>query len=326
MEYSLLNVQDLRTYFFTPKGVVKAVDGVSYKLEKGGSLGIVGESGCGKSVSALSLLRLIPEPPGKIITGKIYFEGKDLIQLPRAEMRKIRGKRISMIFQDPMSSLDPVFTIGNQISETIRLDQKLSRKELMRRSTEMLDLVRIPNPRGALSKYPHELSGGMQQRVMIAIALCSNPDLLIADEPTTSLDVTIQAQILDLIVNLRYKLGMAFILITHNLGLISETVEKVSVMYAGNIVEEAATRVIFKNPIHPYTKGLLRSIPLLGNKVRFGNVRLEEIPGTVPSLHEMLVGCKFSNRCKYAIDICGKEEPELREIEEGHFNRCWRMP
>jgi len=326
LEYSLLNVQDLRTYFFTPKGVVKAVDGVSYKLEKGGSLGIVGESGCGKSVSALSLLRLIPEPPGKIITGKIYFEGKDLIQLPRAEMRKIRGKRISMIFQDPMSSLDPVFTIGNQISETIRLDQKLSRKELMRRSTEMLDLVRIPNPRGALSKYPHELSGGMQQRVMIAIALCSNPDLLIADEPTTSLDVTIQAQILDLIVNLRYKLGMAFILITHNLGLISETVEKVSVMYAGNIVEEAATRVIFKNPIHPYTKGLLRSIPLLGNKVRFGNVRLEEIPGTVPSLHEMLVGCKFSNRCKYAIDICGKEEPELREIEEGHFNRCWRMP
>jgi peptide/nickel transport system ATP-binding protein len=319
-----LRIEDLRTYFYTLEGVVKAVDGISYTLEEGGSLGIVGESGCGKSVSALSILRLIPDPPGKIVTGKVYFEGKDLLQLPRAKMREIRGNRISMIFQQPMTSLNPVFRIGNQIVEAIRLHQKLNRNEAIEKAAHMLELVRIPHPRGALSKYPHELSGGMQQRVMIAIALSCNPDILIADEPTSSLDVTIQAQILDLIINLKTNLRMAFVLITHNLGLILETVERVIVMYAGSIVEQAGTDLIFENPQHPYTKGLLQSVPCLGDKVMFGKTRLQEIPGTVPGLQEVLPGCKFSNRCQYAMDICRKEKPELREIEEGHFIRCWQ--
>lgn len=325
MKDNFLIVENLRTYFYTLEGVIKAVDGISYSLEKSSSLGIVGESGCGKSVSALSLLRLIPDPPGKIVTGKIYFEGKNLIELSGAKMREIRGNRISMIFQQPMSSLNPVFTIGNQISEAIRLHQKLNRNEAIRKATEMLDLVRIPDREGVLSKYPHELSGGMQQRVMIAIALSCNPDLLIADEPTTALDVTIQAQILDLIINLKKNMGMTFILITHNLGLIAEAVENVLVMYAGNIVEQARTNVIFNNPQHPYTKGLLESIPRLGDKLILGKVRLQEIPGTVPSLYEALAGCKFSNRCQFTMDICGKQEPELKEIENDHFVRCWRF-
>ena len=319
----ILDVRDLRTVFHTFDGVAKAVDGVSYQLKEGEPLGIVGESGCGKSVSALSVLRLIPHPPGRIVGGEIFFKKTSLLDLSDDEMRKIRGNRISMIFQEPMTSLNPVFTVGDQIAEALRLHQGLSRHEARERSIEALRLVNIPSPDKCIDQYPHELSGGMRQRVMIAMALGCKPEILIADEPTTALDVTIQAQIIDLMLQLKEELGMAIILITHDLGIIAETVGRVIVMYAGKIVEEASTRTIFKSPLHPYTQGLLQSMPRLGDKIRVGRVRLEEIPGVVPSLYELPTGCRFSTRCRHVMEICTKNEPPLEQIDEGHFCRCW---
>jgi oligopeptide/dipeptide ABC transporter ATP-binding protein len=322
-DQAILEIKDLKTYFFTYEGVAKAVDGISCQLAKGEPLGVVGESGCGKSVTALSILRLIPVPPGKVVDGEILFKGRNLLELTEDEMRKIRGNRISMIFQEPMTSLNPVFTVGNQIQETFKLHQGLSKKEALEKSIEMLKFVNIPSPERAVERYPHELSGGMRQRVMIAMALACNPEILIADEPTTALDVTIQAQILDLMNKLKEELGMAIILITHNLGVIAETVKRVIVMYAGKIVEEAETKTLFGNPQHPYTMGLLKSIPILGDKIRRGKVRLNEIAGVVPSLYELPVGCKFSTRCPSVMDICKEKEPGLKEIETDHFSSCW---
>ena len=322
-DQTVLEIKNLRTYFFTYEGVAKAVDGVSYQLAQGEPLGVVGESGCGKSVTALSVLRLIPMPPGRVVGGEILFKGQNLLTLPEDEMRRIRGNRISMIFQEPMTSLNPVFTVGNQIQETFKLHQGLSPNESLEKTVEMLTFVNIPTPDKCVKRYPHELSGGMRQRVMIAMALACNPEILIADEPTTALDVTIQAQILDLMTKLKEELGMAIILITHNLGVIAETVKRVIVMYAGKIVEEAKTKTLFENPQHPYTMGLLKSIPRLGDKFRYGKVRLNEIPGVVPSLYELPSGCKFSTRCPSVIGLCREKEPELSEIGEGHYCSCW---
>jgi oligopeptide/dipeptide ABC transporter ATP-binding protein len=319
----ILDIRNLKTFFYTYDGVAKAVDGISYRLSVGEPLGIVGESGCGKSVSALSILRLIPDPPGRIVEGQIFFKETNLLELAYDRMREIRGNRISMIFQEPMTSLNPVFTVGNQIAEAFRLHQGLKRQEALEKSIDMLKLVNIPSPEKCVGQYPHELSGGMRQRAMIAMALACNPEILIADEPTTALDVTIQAQIIDLMLQLKEELGMAIILITHDLGIIAETVKRVIVMYAGKIVEEAPTRTIFKTPLHPYSQGLLQSMPRLGDKVRLGRVRLEEIPGVVPSLYELPAGCRFSTRCSHAMEICRKEEPDLEEIDERHFCRCW---
>ena len=320
---TVLEIKDLKTHFFTYEGVAKAVDGVTYRLAKGEPLGVVGESGCGKSVTALSVLRLIPVPPGKVVGGEILFKGQNLLELPENEMRKIRGNRISMIFQEPMTSLNPVFTVGNQIQETFRLHQGLSKRESLEKTVEMLKFVNIPTPEKCVQRYPHELSGGMRQRVMIAMALACRPEILIADEPTTALDVTIQAQILDLMTRLKEELGMAIILITHNLGVIAEMVTRVLVMYAGKIVEEAKTKTLFENPKHPYTMGLLKSIPRLGDKFRIGKIRLNEIPGVVPSLYDLPPGCKFSTRCPSVMGVCREKEPELIEIGEGHFCSCW---
>lgn len=323
MQDVILDIRDLKTFFYTYDGVAKAVDGISYRLSAGETLGIVGESGCGKSVSALSILRLIPDPPGRIVEGQIFFKETNLLELAYDRMREIRGNRISMIFQEPMTSLNPVFTVGNQIAEAFRLHQGLKRQEALEKSIDTLKLVNMPSPEKCVSQYPHELSGGMRQRAMIAMALACNPEILIADEPTTALDVTIQAQIIDLMLQLKEELGMAIILITHDLGIIAETVKRVIVMYAGKIVEEAPTRTIFKTPLHPYSQGLLQSMPRLGDKVRLGRVRLEEIPGVVPSLYELPAGCRFSTRCSHAMEICRKEEPDLEEIDERHFCRCW---
>ena len=320
---AVLEIKDLKTHFFTYEGVARAVDGVSYRLAKGEPLGVVGESGCGKSVTALSVLRLIPAPPGKIVGGEILFKGQNLLKLPEDQMRKIRGNRISMIFQEPMTSLNPVFTVGNQIQETFKLHQGLSKKQSLEKTVEMLRFVNIPTPDKCVRRYPHELSGGMRQRVMIAMALACRPEILIADEPTTALDVTIQAQILDLMNRLKEELGMAIILITHNLGVIAEMVHRVLVMYAGKVVEEAKTRTLFESPRHPYTMGLLKSIPRLGDKFRLGKVRLSEIPGVVPSLYDLPPGCKFSTRCPSVMDICRQKEPELKEIGESHYCSCW---
>ena len=317
----LLTIRNLHTYFFTDEGVAKAVDGVDLELKEGGTLGVVGESGCGKSVTALSVMRLIPDPPGKITQGEILFAGTNLLNLSEAEMRKIRGRSISMIFQEPMTSLNPVFQIGDQISEVLRLHEGLSRREAWDRSIEMLKLVGIPSPERRVQEYPHQLSGGMRQRAMIAMALACSPKLMIADEPTTALDVTIQAQILELMNRLQREKGMSVILITHNLGVIAETAQKVAVMYAGRIVEYAEVKPIFGNPMHPYTQGLLKSIPRL-DEDHARKARLEAIPGLVPSLLELPKGCKFSNRCKYVFEKCG-EEPQLIEAEPGHLVRCW---
>ncbi len=317
----LLTIRNLHTYFFTDEGVAKAVDGVDLELKEGGTLGVVGESGCGKSVTALSVMRLIPDPPGKITQGEILFGGTNLLDLSEAAMRKIRGRSISMIFQEPMTSLNPVFQIGDQISEVLRLHEGMSRKEAWDRSVEMLKLVGIPSPERRVQEYPHQLSGGMRQRAMIAMALACSPKLMIADEPTTALDVTIQAQILELINRLQKDKGMSVILITHNLGVIAETAQKVAVMYAGRIVEYAEVKPIFGNPMHPYTQGLLKSIPRL-DEDHARKARLEAIPGLVPSLLELPPGCKFSNRCKYVFEKC-VEEPQLIEAEPGHMVRCW---
>ncbi|MBP1724358.1 MAG: oligopeptide/dipeptide transporter, ATPase subunit [Deltaproteobacteria bacterium] len=317
----LLTIRNLHTYFFTDEGVAKAVDGVDLELKEGGTLGVVGESGCGKSVTALSVMRLIPDPPGKITQGEILFAGTNLLKISEAEMRKIRGRSISMIFQEPMTSLNPVFQIGDQISEVLRLHEGMSRREAWDRSVEMLKMVGIPSPERRVQEYPHQLSGGMRQRAMIAMALACSPKLMIADEPTTALDVTIQAQILELMNRLQREKGMSVILITHNLGVIAETAQKVAVMYAGRVVEYAEVKPIFGNPLHPYTQGLLKSIPRL-DEDHARKARLEAIPGLVPSLLELPRGCKFSNRCKYVFEKCG-EEPQLIEIEPRHLVRCW---
>lgn len=315
----LIKVEDLKTYFYTEDGVVPAVDGVSFSIEAGKTLGLVGESGCGKSVTSLSIMRLIP-PPGRIVGGRIIFDGINLIDLPESEMRKIRGNKISMIFQEPMTSLNPVFTVGSQIAEAIQLHQGLDRNSAMERAVELMRLVGIPSPELRVKDYPHQLSGGMRQRVMIAMALACNPKLLIADEPTTALDVTIQAQILELIKELREKFGMSVLLITHNLGVVAETADNVAVMYAGRIVEYGTVRDIFKNPLHPYTWGLLQAIPRLDTT----RERLLTIEGTVPDMLSLPMGCKFAPRCMFVKPKCEESEPPLEEISPGHFSRCWR--
>jgi len=322
---TILELKDLHTHFHTPEGVVRAVDGVSYSLKSGETLGVVGESGCGKSVTALSILNLVPQPPGRIFGDGILFEGRDLTKLEPKEMRSIRGNNVAMIFQEPMTSLNPVFTIGFQISEAVMLHQGLKKREAMDRAAEMLDLVGIPLPRQRVREYPHQLSGGMRQRAMIAMALSCNPKILLADEPTTALDVTIQAQILDLMMKLKEEFGTAIVLITHDLGLVAETCERVVVMYAGKIVEEAPIKEIFGNPLHPYTQGLLGSVPTLEkhrSTGRVDRVRLQEIPGIVPSLNLLPTGCSFNPRCKDVMDKCHEEEPQLKEVSPGHFVRC----
>ena len=318
----LLEIQNLITYFYTLEGTVKAVDDVSFSISKGEIVGLVGESGCGKSVTALSILRLIPNPPGKIVGGRIIFQGKNLCELEIQEMRKIRGNEISMIFQEPMTSLNPVFTIGSQITEAIRLHQKLSKKEALHKAIEMLNLVGIPSPEKRVDEYPHELSGGMKQRAMIAMALSCHPKLLIADEPTTALDVTIQAQILDLMLKMKDEFNTSILLITHDLGVIAEAVQKVVVMYAGKIMERASVYDIFQDPLHPYTQGLIESIPKI-NVLKQHKQKLKTIPGIVPDMTKLPKGCKFSPRCRQAMKICRESEPELVEINDSHSTRCW---
>ena len=318
---SLLSVNGLKTYFFTSEGVAKAVDDVSFVLEKGETLGLVGESGCGKSVTALSVMRLVDDPPGKIMGGEIFLGKTSLLDLPRPEMRKIRGRDISMIFQEPMTSLNPVFTVGYQIREAIRYHQNAGKTEAWERSVEMLRLVGISSPEQRAFDYPHHLSGGMRQRVMIAMALSCNPKVLIADEPTTALDVTIQAQIMDLMSRLREKFGTAMLLISHDLGLIAEIAQRVVVMYLGKIVESAKTCDLFDEPLHPYTQGLIKSIPKLHQKHSDAGM-LWEIPGSVPSLINLDPGCLFAGRCDHRTARC-RDMPPLKEIKPGHKVRCW---
>lgn len=314
----LLKVKNLKTYFFTHEGTVKAVNSIGLKINQGETLGLVGESGCGKSVTALSIMRLIPHPPGKIVSGEIYFEGKNLLKLDEKKMRKIRGKKISMIFQEPMTSLDPVFTIGHEIMESIQLHQGLKKKEAREKTIEVLRIVGMPDAEKRINNYPHELSGGMRQRAMIAMALSCNPTLLIADEPTTALDVTIQAQILRLINELKEKFGASVMLITHDLGVIAEMCDYVAVMYAGYIVEYADVDTLFRNPLHPYTKGLNKSIPRLDVEVE----HLSTIKGLVPNLLDIPSGCPFHPRCDFRLKKCAKEMPELVEVEDHHLVRC----
>ena len=320
MKEAVLSIKDLRTHFHTPDGVSKAVDNVSYHVYPGETLGIVGESGCGKSVSALSILRLIPIPPGEIVSGEIWFEGQNLLRLPMSRMRGIRGNRISMIFQEPMTSLNPVFTIGYQLSKVFKLHQHLSKKEAQKRAIEILEACEIPAPKRVLRAYPHQLSGGMRQRAMIAMALGCNPNVLIADEPTTALDVTIQAQILDLILRLKKKFEMAMILITHDLGIIAKSAQRVVVMYAGVKVEEADVFTLFEKPSHPYTIALMQSLPVLGRKNKF----LSEIKGVVPAPYRDIAGCRFADRCSEVIGQCYKKTPKLIEINKGHLVACIR--
>jgi len=320
----ILDISDLRTWFFTRDGVVRAVDGVSFHVLPGETLAIVGESGCGKSVTALSILRLIPSPPGRIVSGKIRFAGRDLLGLSEAEMRQVRGNEVSMIFQEPMTSLNPVLTIGRQIAETLTLHQGLGHKAALAKAADMLRLVHIPEADRRIGEYPHQLSGGMRQRVMIAMALACNPKLLIADEPTTALDVTIQAQILDLMRELKQKIDAAIVLITHDLGVVAEMAQRVVVMYAGRKAEEAPVSRLFRRPLHPYTKGLLASVPRLGASLDHKRApRLAEIAGTVPSLREPIPGCPFETRCTFATDICRREMPAFDEKEPGHFAACF---
>jgi oligopeptide/dipeptide ABC transporter ATP-binding protein len=322
---ALLEVDDLHTQFFTPLGVIRAVDGVSYHLKPGETLGVVGESGCGKSVTALSILRLVASPPGRITSGAIRFEGRDLLDLSEHEMEAIRGNDISMIFQEPMTSLNPLYTSGHQIAEAIALHQGLSRKDAMDGAIEMLRRVAIPDPERRAQSYPHQLSGGMRQRVMIAMALSCNPKVLIADEPTTALDVTIQAQILELMRELRERLGTAMILITHDLGVVAENADRVVVMYAGRKVEEAAVDELFDNPGHPYTVGLLGSIPRLDSAAlaKTKRPRLTEIKGMVPSLANLPPGCSFAARCGFATDQCRAAYPPLEMHRPEHWIACW---
>jgi peptide/nickel transport system ATP-binding protein/oligopeptide transport system ATP-binding protein len=321
----LLDIEELQTCFFTFEGTATAVDDVSFFLEKGEVLGIVGESGCGKSVTAQSIMRLIPVPPGKIVKGKILFDGIDIVTLKMEQMRAIRGNRISMIFQEPMTSLNPVYTIGNQIAEMFSLHEKLSSKESWQRAIDMLKRVQIPAPEKRVHEYPHQLSGGMRQRAMIAMALACNPEILIADEPTTALDVTIQAQILELMIQLKQEYDTAVMMITHDLGVIAEIAQRVIVMYAGKVVESGITTAIFESPKHPYTQGLLKSIPKLGERAKHGRQRLREIKGIVPSLYGLPVGCSFAPRCASVMDQCHKM-PDLIDGGGSHFVRCWLYP
>ena len=314
MAEPLLRVEDLVTAFHTDEGSIRAVDGVSFELPDGETLGIVGESGCGKSVTSLSIMRLVQEPPGAIERGKIFFEGKDLLKVSEREMRAVRGNQISMIFQEPMTSLNPVHRIGRQIGETVEVHRGASRKEARQRAIEMLDLVGIPSPKERVDAYPHELSGGMRQRVVIAMALACEPKLLIADEPTTALDVTIQAQILELLGRLKDEMGMSIIFITHDLGVVAELTDDVVVMYAGTVVERAATSDLFRDPLHPYTQGLLRSVPGFGANA--GKKRLPTIAGMVPDLRHLPKGCRFADRCPLAEDPCRESEPPLTAVDE----------
>ncbi|MCL7749878.1 ABC transporter ATP-binding protein [Halalkalibacter alkaliphilus] len=317
---TILEVRDLRTSFFTENFEVKAVDGVNFSVPKGKTLGVVGESGSGKSITSLSILRLI-QNPGKVVGGQVLFKGTDLLEKTEAQMRKIRGNEISMIFQEPMTSLNPVYTVGQQIGESFQIHEKLNKKQSIERSIEMLKLVGIPSPEKRVHQYPHELSGGMRQRVMIAMALACNPELLIADEPTTALDVTIQAQILELMKDLQNRLGMSIIMITHDLGVVAETCDYVAVMYCGKVVEYASVDELFRNPRHPYTVGLLNSLPR--HDVDLENEELSVIKGAVPSPADMPIGCRFSPRCPHASDICVERLPELEEDESGNQIRCW---
>ncbi len=323
----LLVVEDLRTVFDLRHGEVRAVDGVSFALKPRETLAIVGESGCGKSITALSLMRLVPEPPGRIAGGRVVLEGRDLLALDEEAMRGVRGKDVAMIFQEPMTSLNPVLTIGSQIAEVVLLHEDVSRKEAWAKAVDMLRLTRIPAPEQRAHEYPHQLSGGMRQRAMIAMALACNPKVLIADEPTTALDVTIQAQILDLILDLQEKLGTAVILITHDLGVVAETAHRVIVMYAGRKVEEAAVEELFARPQHPYTHGLMASIPrlpLMRGDTEAAGERLQEIPGTVPALTNLPPGCVFAPRCTHAVERCRAEYPPYEEKRPGHWAACWR--
>jgi peptide/nickel transport system ATP-binding protein len=323
MAQRLLEVKNLKTYFFTDEGVVRAVDGVDLYIDQGETLGVVGESGCGKSVTALSIMKLIPQPPGRIVEGEINYNGTNLVDLPPNRLRKIRGKEISMVFQEPMTSLNPVFTCGEQIAEALRLHEGLGRREAMDKTVEMLKLVHIPNAERRVKEYPHQLSGGMRQRVMIAMALSCSPNLLIADEPTTALDVTIQAQILELLNELKAKLRMAVMLITHDMGVIAETAQRVVVMYAAKVAEEASVAELFKEPLHPYTQGLLRSIPRIDLAATVKQ-RLETIPGTVPTLRgEIAPGCRFAPRCPFVKSVCTEQDPVLKEVKPGHKVSCW---
>jgi peptide/nickel transport system ATP-binding protein len=320
----VLDVKNLQTVFFTNSGLFRAVDDVSFSVRRGETLAIVGESGCGKSVTALSIMRLVPDPPGRIVGGSVTLEGTELLELDEAEMRAIRGNRISMIFQEPMTSLNPVMRIGDQITEAVRLHRKLTHKEAWNKAVEMLRLVRIPEPEQRAREYPHQLSGGMRQRAMIAMALACRPALLIADEPTTALDVTIQAQILALIVDLQKELGTGLILITHDLGVVAQTAQRVIVMYAGKKVEEASVEALFENPRHPYTRGLMASMPAVATFGSDSDVRLVEIPGMVPSLTNLPPGCAFAPRCALAIDRCRAEYPPLQDWGANHLAACWR--
>ncbi len=317
---TLLDIRDLTVSFDTPDGRARAVDRVSFTIRAGETLGLVGESGCGKTVSALALMRLIQTPPGRIEGGEILFRGQDLLKVPEKDMRKIRGNEISMVFQEPMTSLNPVFTCGYQVDEAVVLHQKVSKREALERTLEMLALVKIPDPKRVAKSYPHQLSGGMRQRVMIAMALSCNPSLLIADEPTTALDVTIQAQILELLQGLQQTFGMAILMITHDLGVIAETCRRVIVMYAGKVMEVASVNDLFHDPRHPYTRGLRESIPRIAHK----GERLKVIPGKVPDPLDLPKGCRFSDRCKYAEYRCDNEEIQLRDVKPGHSIRCWK--
>lgn len=324
----ILDIQGLKTHFFSTEGVARAVDGVSFHLNKGEVLGVVGESGCGKSVTAQSVMQLVPSPPGKIMDGRILLTGSsseqlDLLTLTQKEMRHIRGNRIAMIFQEPMTSLNPVYTIGNQISEMFTLHRGMNRKEALDAAIEMLSRVQMPSPAKRAGEYPHQLSGGMRQRAMIAMALSCDPEILIADEPTTALDVTVQAQILDLMLRLKEDFGTAVQMITHDLGVIAEMADRVVVMYAGQVVEAADTLALFKDTLHPYTRGLLRSIPVLGSRQAGGQQKLNEIRGMIPSLYNLPKGCRFANRCDSVMGICKKREPGQVQMASGHQVRCW---
>ena len=318
----LLEIRDLRTYFKTDRGTVKAIDGVNLDLNEGDTLGIVGESGCGKTMLALSILKLVPTPRGRIVSGRVTFAGTDLIRLSEDEMRRIRGRDISMIFQEPMTSLNPVFRVGEQIAETMMLHLGLNRRDAMERAVEMLKLVGMPAPEVRVLDYPHQMSGGMRQRVMIAMAMSCSPKLMLADEPTTALDVTIQAQILDLIVKMKEKTGTAVILITHDLGVIAEAAHQVAVMYAGKFVEYGSVKAIFKNPLHPYTSGLMASIPKM-DEIGPVKKKLTVIPGMVSGFNNLSRGCRFEDRCSLRIKACGKQEPPLEERLPGHLVSCW---
>ena len=318
---TLLEVKDLRTYFYTFEGVVKAVDGVSYEVEEGETLGLVGESGCGKSVSALSVMRLIPDPPGKTVEGEILFEGEDILKVDMDDMRHIRGAKIAMVFQEPMTSLNPVLTVEKQLSETLQLHKGMTRVVARRESIDLLARVGIPDPEQRVSQYPHQFSGGMRQRVMIAMALSCNPRLIIADEPTTALDVTIQAQILEVMKSLTREFGVALMVITHNLGVVARYADRVNIMYAGKIIERGTAREIYGNPRHPYTVGLLRSVPRLDLPRK---EKLDPIEGQPPDLINLPEGCAFRVRCPWAIDKCATDTPPLMQAGEAHWSACWR--